>query len=214
MSNDEILYFKRPPLSARLICFDLSPQVSQQELETLFSTFGPLQSLIKVGEYAFIYYYSSVDATRALYEIGSDNFGENLAAPRFYGKRIRVSRQKKEKLSSTSAMFEKLQHDEAANMANYFFGFDGWMSSIVELTEINLVHDGGNVIFEETSSSSSSSSSSAAAAFQAQQVEASEEPKHQSHWFATVRVDIPRFKISVTIINCQGRELALNQRTV
>lgn len=121
MPRDEILYFKRPPLGARLICFNLAPQVTEEELLTLFSTFGTVQNICIAGEFAFITYYSIADAEHAMFEIGVDKNHDNMAAPCFYGKRIRVKKTHVNKNSDPK--FDVYQHDEAVSIPLSFFFF-------------------------------------------------------------------------------------------
>lgn len=79
-------------------------------------------------------------------------------------------------------------------MANHFLGFNGWISSVEELTEIDFMQEGDDVVFVENNNTSSSSlpltSKSQAPPIQ--------ETKSQSHWFAIVQIKIPKYHIIST----------------
>jgi len=125
MPKDEVIFFKRPPLGARLMAFDLAAGAPiAPDLRRIFATFGPLQSLDVVGDLAFVNFYSGAAADGAMAELGSQA-GEraNDAAPSVFGRKLKVRRRTR---AAESGRMDWLLPDEAIAMANEFFGFSGW----------------------------------------------------------------------------------------
>lgn len=192
---DELIFFRQPPLAARLMVYGLDPRVQEDDLRRIFLHFGALLSLdvrnAGLGErQAFVNYFCAASATHAMAEIGSPDKGiTNQAAPTLYGRKLQV-RFRTRDMSCDGPAGDWLQDDECCRMANYFLGFNGWSTSVREITRI-------------LSSSSEADNGMQKVAFR--EAAADEAPPYSSqsggitssHWFAVVDVAIPRFGVKV-----------------
>merc|ERR1711965_360928 len=96
----EVLYFRSPPLEARLMCYDLPSATTEEELTGIFSAFGSLHSLDVVSQCAFVNFHSARAARRAVAELGSRH-GRHQArhysrAPVLHGTPLEVRPRRKE----------------------------------------------------------------------------------------------------------------------
>jgi hypothetical protein len=114
-----------------------SPQCRCTDIFQIFSVFGTLQSCDIRGDQAFVNYYASAAAERAMSELGSESFRANPAAPTLFGKKLQVRR--RTFVSSNGEMSDWLRADESIRQANDFFGFGCWGCEVTELQELETV---------------------------------------------------------------------------
>ena len=131
--TDELVFFRRPPIEARLMAYELAPACRRSDLYRIFEQFGPLQSLDISADRAFINFYAASSANAAMSEIGSiQNEKANPGAPSLYGKRLLV----RQRTKLDPKVTDWLREGEAVSQANLFLGFGGWSCRVLETQEL------------------------------------------------------------------------------
>jgi RNA recognition motif-containing protein len=134
----EVIFFKSPEEKSVLFVEHLTPKLSKNEVEDLFSQFGLLYdvSLFQFEgssadtKHAFVKYYSRNDALNALKNV-----------PRHLFRKINFSKSKKTRKSSI------LDIGKSVELANHFIGFNQWSTSILSLTQEEMSFDEATQLF-------------------------------------------------------------------
>jgi len=129
-SDGEIIYF-RTPNSEQYTIFvtNLHWEVTQQEMYNIFGRYGLINKIvlgyaINAPIYAIIKYYSSSAAHKALIQTNGITIR---------GLKLTVRTGKKEDRRGKYIARHELTHKETVQLANYYLGYNQWMSSIKEI---------------------------------------------------------------------------------